>query len=226
MDRLKELKRRFLEYKPTINEPFLDEQESDFYKLMNALDPREGDKVLYIGSGSGYGSYVISNLVGLKGKVLSYDIDEETVKKAYENAIKAGCYDNIEFIVGDAFVQPQRPDYFDRIIVVAGGRLEIPEDKQEIEIASLKENGIVRHLVRQTKVGGRIVLPMGELHTRWFPECEGHTYIIDILENRIKVNPIDHNIEFWSPLIGEFGFSKKEMEENLKKEKSLFDELI
>jgi len=85
----------------------------------------------------------------------------------------------------------------------------------------------LNHLVKQTKIGGIIILPMGELHTRWFTECHGDVYQIRNFKDYLEISVIEQKSSgFWTPLEGENGFSRKEMKENYIKEGSLFDEIL
>jgi protein-L-isoaspartate(D-aspartate) O-methyltransferase len=107
--------------------------------MTEALDLKGGEKVLEIGTGSGYAAAVLAAIAG----------DVYTVERIGQLAEKAASllsdlgYHNVHVLHGDGTKGwPQHAPY-DGIIVAAGGP-KIPE--------SLKE---------QLKIGGRLVIPVG-----------------------------------------------------------------
>ena len=99
----------------TISAPFI------VAYMTEALDPKATDKVLEIGTGSGYQAAVLSPLVR---SVYSIEIVEELGYKATLNKLK---YDNVKTKVGDGF--KGWPEYapFDKIIVTCSPeRVPIP----------------------------------------------------------------------------------------------------
>ncbi|MFH0859792.1 MAG: protein-L-isoaspartate O-methyltransferase [Candidatus Altiarchaeota archaeon] len=104
------------------------------------LDAREGQTVMEIGTGSGYQAAVLSHLVGPNGKVVTYERVPELAERARERLKRLG-YNNIEVVTGDGMDGPEKQ--YDRIMVTAGATNFIPE------------------LERQLKIGGKMVLPMG-----------------------------------------------------------------
>ena len=107
--------------------------------MTEALALRGGEKVLEIGTGSGYAAAVLSEVAG----------DVYTVERIGQLAEKAASlladlgYDNVHVLHGDG--TKGWPDHapYDGIVVAAGGP-KVPE--------SLKE---------QLKIGGRLVIPVG-----------------------------------------------------------------
>ena len=73
--------------------------------MTQALELKEGDKVLEVGSGSGYQAAIIANIVGDNGKVISTEIVDELVESAKSN-IKKLKLKNVEIIkqIGRAHV--------------------------------------------------------------------------------------------------------------------------
>ena len=102
------------------------------------LEPQH--KVLEIGTGSGYQASVLAELAD---RVYSIEIICELAKRARE-ALKRQGYKNVSVKCGDGYAGWPEHAPFDRIIVTAAPP-EIP-----------------RALVEQLKVGGRMVLPVGE----------------------------------------------------------------
>ena len=70
----------------------------DGMKLIDVLSPKEGDKVLDIGCGTGELTRVLAERVGPEGKVVGVDPDKERVKFANK---KYGT-SNLEFLEGDS----------------------------------------------------------------------------------------------------------------------------
>lgn len=113
--------------------------------MLELLDPQEGQKILDIGSGSGWTTALLSDIVGQKGKVISLEIIEKLLKKGEKNADKFGFVKNgiAEFynVDGNNGFPSQAP--YDRILVSASAAYEIP--------SALK---------KQLAVGGKMVLPV------------------------------------------------------------------
>lgn len=110
-------------YGQTISQP------STVRQMLEWLDPQPGDKVLDIGSGSGWTAALLSYLVGEQGKVFAVDIISELVKMGEQNCQKLGIK-NVEFI--QAGSQIGLPAYapYSRILVSAAAR-EMHEELHE-----------------------------------------------------------------------------------------------
>ena len=98
------------------------------------------DKVLEIGTGSGYQAAVLSRLVS---KVYSIEIVESLGKRASQTLRRLG-YKNVETKIGDGYQGWAEHAPFDKIIVTCS-----PEN-------------VPKPLVEQLKEGGRLVVPLGE----------------------------------------------------------------
>lgn len=103
------------------------------------LDLKPEDKVLEIGTGSGYQAAVLAELAG---EVYSVEIIEELARTAQERLLELG-YTNVWVKSGDGFYGWAEHAPFDAIIITCATPA-IPE-----------------HLVEQLREGGRIVLPLG-----------------------------------------------------------------
>jgi protein-L-isoaspartate(D-aspartate) O-methyltransferase len=103
------------------------------------LAPEPGDKVLEIGTGSGYQAAVLSHLCRQVFTIERYRELQKTAERKFRELGIA----NVTTIIGDGWLgwPPQAP--FDRIIVTAAA----PEAPQT--------------LIDQLKVGGRMVIPLG-----------------------------------------------------------------
>src|SRR3989304_10429633 len=108
--------------------------------MTQLLDPQPDDTILEIGTGSGYQAAILSRLCR---KVYTVERFEELANKA-EGVLKKLGYDNVEITVGDGSLGLPEKASFDGIIVTAGAP-KIPEP-----------------LIEQLKVGGRLVIPVGE----------------------------------------------------------------
>ncbi len=63
---------------------------------------RQPERILEIGTAEGRSAIIMANAIGDKGKIDTIEIDYEAVEKARNNFIKAGVYDRINLIAGDA----------------------------------------------------------------------------------------------------------------------------
>ena len=183
----------------------------EFYRILKGLDMKEGDKVLYVGTGSGYGTYVFSNIVGSQGEVHSYEIDEKNMRIAKGNLERGDHPRNINVILGDGLNQ-HRENYFDKVMLAAAGRLEINDVEKQVIAKNDLGNGLLKHLSRIAKIGGNIILPMGKLEYILEPVCYGNIFKVKNLEDKLSISKIDSDYKKWSILTGEHGFSKEEIE--------------
>ncbi len=107
------------------------------------LDLGEGHKFLEVGLGSGYGTALAREIVGLNGQVISIEIDPETFEFARKNLQKAG-YDDIVLVLGDGGFGYREMSPYDRICITAACS-EIPPP-----------------LLEQLRLGGRLIAPVIE----------------------------------------------------------------
>lgn len=122
----------------TISQPYM------VARMTELLGIRPGDKVLEIGTGSGYQSAVLAEIVGPAGKVYSLEIVAPLGIQA-RNTLDSQGYRNVHVRIGDGYQGWPDQAPFDAIIVTAAPP-EVPKP-----------------LLDQVKVGGRIVLPVGEI---------------------------------------------------------------
>jgi len=117
----------------TISQPYI-------VALMTAyLQVDEGDRILEIGTGSGYQAAVLSCLTQ---NVYSIEIVEDLAESAQSRLKKLG-YDPVKVKAGDGYYGWQDYAPFDGVIVTcAAGHVPPP-------------------LLRQLKAGGRMVIPVG-----------------------------------------------------------------
>ena len=120
--------------------------------MTEALELKNGEKVLEIGAGSGYQAAIIGELVGKNGKVISTEIIPELAEFA-KNNIKKLKLKNISIINHDGSKGYGKEAPYDKIIITAAcPRIPKPLIRQ------LKENGIivapVGNMVEQTMIKG------------------------------------------------------------------------
>jgi protein-L-isoaspartate(D-aspartate) O-methyltransferase len=119
----------------TISQPFI------VALMTDMLRTAPGQAVLEVGTGSGYQAAVLSELAK---EVFTIEIVEPLGKQARETLEGEG-YRNVHVRIGDGYKGWPEQALFDAIIVTAAPP-HVPEP-----------------LLRQVKIGGRIVLPVGEV---------------------------------------------------------------
>lgn len=112
--------------------------------MIELLGAKEGDKILDVGSGSGWTSALLAEIVGEKGRVIALDVVPELVEFGKKNAAKYNFIENgrIKFI----FVNGSN-----------GYKEEAPYDNI---LASASASEIPLAWKEEIKIGGRIVAPV------------------------------------------------------------------
>ena len=110
-------------YGQTISQPFT------VAFMLQELELKKGDKVLEIGTGSGWNAALISYIVGEKGKVYTVEIVDELAKRVKE---KLKNYKNVTVFSGDA--SHGLPEYapYDKIILTAAPKKLAEEFKEQL----------------------------------------------------------------------------------------------
>ena len=107
--------------------------------MTEALDPKPTDRVLEVGTGSGYQAAV---LAGLVAEVWSIELVEPLARRA-ETALQRLGFTHVKVRCGDGHLGWPEAAPFDAIIVTCA-----PEE-------------VPRALVDQLKTGGRMIIPVG-----------------------------------------------------------------
>ncbi len=110
--------------------------------MTQQLDPQPTDRVLEIGTGSGYQAAILSPLVS---EVFSIEIVPKLGRRA-DRTLKRLGYKNVHVRIGDGYQGWPEQAPFDKIIVTCS-----PED-------------IPKQLIEQLKEGGKMIIPVGERH--------------------------------------------------------------
>ena len=118
----------------TISQPYI------VALMTQLLELKEGEKVLEIGTGSGYQAAVLAEIVG---EVYTVEIYESLSKKSEKLLIDLG-YRNIKFKVGDGYYGWEEYAPYDAIIVTCA-----PDHVPPPLLQQIKDDG------------GRIVIPVG-----------------------------------------------------------------
>ncbi|MDE2018882.1 MAG: protein-L-isoaspartate O-methyltransferase [Patescibacteria group bacterium] len=111
--------------------------------MLELLQPKEGDSILDVGSGSGWTTALLGQMVGANGEVRGVEIVPELVEFGQRNLVKYDC-PNVE------------------IVQAHENELGLPEDApfDKILISAAAEE-VPRRLLDQLANGGRMVVPVG-----------------------------------------------------------------
>jgi protein-L-isoaspartate(D-aspartate) O-methyltransferase len=153
-------------------------QPSTVVAMTEALEVEKGQKILEIGTGSGWQAAILSYLSGAKGFVYTIEIIEELAEFAKKNLKRLGIK-NVEVFEKDGSEGLKEKAPFDRIIVTAA----CPE--------------IPKPLLEQLKDGGIMVLPIGNLYLQ-------DMFVVKKMKGKVEKKSIGSFM--FVPLVGKYGF--------------------
>jgi len=114
--------------------------------MLELLEVKEGQKILEIGSGSGYNTALLSYLAGSKGEVISVEYFSSLYEIAKTNLKKCGWCKNVLLVQGDGSEGYAQKAPYDRVIVTAA----MPYIEGHPLTKQLKKDGVL-----VAPVGGR-----------------------------------------------------------------------
>jgi len=110
---------------------------------LELLKPERGDRILDVGSGSGWTTALLAHVVGEKGFVFGIEKIPELVEFGKTNMKKYDFKNSLINLAGEE-IGLSKESPFDKILVSAAAQ-KFPEE-----------------LVKQLKIGGRMVIPVGD----------------------------------------------------------------
>jgi len=113
--------------------------------MLELLEPKPGEKILEIGSGSGWQATLLGFIVGETGEVHSLEIIPGLSKFATNNTNKYGLIKNgiVKYYIRDGSRGYSKESPFDKIIISAA------------------TDALPKEIFEQLKVGGKLVAPVG-----------------------------------------------------------------
>ncbi len=154
----------------TISQPSLVAQMTELLKL------KGNEKVLEIGTGSGYQAAILSSLAD---KIYTVEILPSLAKKAAQT-LKKLKYENVQAETANGTLGLPKYAPYDAIIVTAGAK-DIP-----------------KALIGQLKIGGRMVIPVGTE--------PGSQELKVVTKRKNKINIEDIEPVLFVPLVGKYGW--------------------
>ena len=158
----------------TISQPYI------VALMVAAAEVKPGDKVLDVGTGSGYAAAILSRIAQ---NVFTIERHRPLADDAHRKFARLG-YENIEVRHGDGTLGWPEAAPFDAILVAAGGP-EVPEA-----------------LRRQLKIGGRMIIPIGKLG-------DVQELVKVVRDGPDRFHEEDLGPVTFVPLIGAEGFSQR-----------------
>lgn len=116
--------------------------------MLEILEPREGEKILDIGAGSGWTTALLAHIVRQRGRVIGVEILENLAEFGKRNVEKYGFLKNgvAEFICANGNQGYLQEAPYDKILVSA----------------ALIEKSLPAAWKAQVRIGGRIIVPVKE----------------------------------------------------------------
>jgi len=149
------------------------------------LGLREGEKLLEIGAGSGYGAALARELVGPTGLVVSIEINANTYRFAVQNLERTG-YGDVKLILGDGSLGHAEDAPYDAICVTAA----CPD--------------IPGPLLDQLQAPGRLMAPVGDSYSFF-----GQDLVLLLKDGEGRLRRSTLMKVSYVPLTGEYGWSRR-----------------
>lgn len=113
--------------------------------MMELLEPKEGENILDIGSGSGWTTALLSEIVGKAGRVIAIEVVPELKEFGEKNISRYNFTEKgtTLFVCADGSKGYEKEAPYDKILASASAQ-KLPEAWK-----------------KQLKIGGRIVVPLG-----------------------------------------------------------------
>lgn len=154
--------------------------------MIEALELEKGDKVLEVGTGSGYSAAVLGEIAGTVYTIESYPSLAETARQRLEQH----GYGNVHVVHGDGSAgYPDAAPY--NAILVTAGAPEVPE--------------VLR---RQLAVGGRLVMPVGS--EQKVQKVQKLVRLRRTDQNWFEEEESESLTMHFAPLVGKYGWQEPE----------------
>jgi protein-L-isoaspartate(D-aspartate) O-methyltransferase len=149
--------------------------------MVEELDLAPGQRVLEVGSGSGYHAAVVAKVVGKlpKGHVYTVEIKKKLIDFARQNITRAGLDELVSVIAGDGSIGYPKEAPYDRIYVTCASP-DIPPP-----------------LTEQLTEDGKLLIPKG---TSYYSELT----LVTKVKNKLRKSNLGGCA--FVPMLGEYGF--------------------
>lgn len=144
--------------------------------MCEALDIEEGQKILEIGTGSGYHAAIVSKMIGSNGHVFTIERHKDLAIRA-KKAIEECEIKNVTIIIGDGSMGLEKHEPYDRIYVTCAAP-DLPPP-----------------LLSQLNTSGKLLIPVGDIY------CT--LKLVAKIKNKIITKNMGGCV--FVPLIGKYG---------------------
>ncbi len=128
--------------------------------MLELLEPKEGEKILDVGSGSGWTTALLAEIVGEHGKVIAMEVVSEHKEFGEKNVAKYNFIEKgiVEFICADGSKGYEKEAPFDKIL--ASASIALAKDEMKAKLSANSARNLPKAWKEQLKVGGKIVTPI------------------------------------------------------------------